>query len=225
MESMNRSKSPRTPQQIWIMGAGHFGQLAVTRLLNTKKQYKITWVDPDPSKLETLSHPSITPIQGDGIEFLVKNLSRETPVDWIIPCLPRHLAWEWCRGRLGKDRLVPEKLPRRLWEGLPHPMAGEDGQIYVSHADFLCPDDCPEPATTCTVTGQARKENMYALLQKFSPQGRATHVIQSHQLGPGIGGYTPGQLFDLSRAVTTDPGIIATACRCHGVLNPHGGKL
>ena len=210
-------------ENIWIIGAGHFGQLAVDRLLNSKKNYEITWVDPDRESLSTLSHPSITPIQGDGIEFLVRNLSPETPVDWILPCLPRHLAWEWCRRYMGEGRLMPEALPRALWGELPHPMVGEDGQIYVSHADFLCPDDCPEPASLCTATGQPRKENMYELIQKFSPNGRISHVIRSHQLGPGIGGYTPAQLFDLARAVASHstPGIIATACRCHGVISPY----
>ena len=45
-------------------------------------------------------------------------------------------------------------------------------------------------------------------------------VIRSHQLGPGIGGYRPEQLFELLDRVERSKGplLIGTACRCHGVI-------
>jgi len=45
-------------------------------------------------------------------------------------------------------------------------------------------------------------------------------VIQSHQLGPGIGGYRPAMLFELLERVKQAGSalLVSTACRCHGVV-------
>ncbi len=45
-------------------------------------------------------------------------------------------------------------------------------------------------------------------------------TIRSHQLGAGIGGYRPKQLFALLDKVEQSRGhlFVSTACRCHGVI-------
>jgi len=46
-------------------------------------------------------------------------------------------------------------------------------------------------------------------------------VVASRQLAPGVGGYAPRRLLDLAATVAKAPGplLIATACRCHGVVH------
>jgi hypothetical protein len=89
----------------------------------------------------------------------------------------------------------------------------------VSYADFICPDDCPEP-DVCTITGKRREKPLYELLRSLDV-GFRVHIIRSHQLAPGLGGYT---VADLKRAAETLAGhrngkwLVGTACKCHGIL-------
>ena len=48
--------------------------------------------------------------------------------------------------------------------------------------------------------------------------------VRSIQLGPGLGGYQPGVLFDLLETLKRHRGpcAVTTACRCHGVVT--GGR-
>jgi hypothetical protein len=135
--------------------------------------------------------------------------------------VPVHLAWEWCRLTLGTNRLVSCPLPDGIDGCLPHPMRGTDNQIYVSHADFLCPPNCSEPDDKCTVTGQPRKPDMFRLIAELNFPDVVPFVIQSRQLGPGVGGYTPADLYALADRISRHTGqcLAATACRCHGVIS------
>ena len=103
---------------------------------------------------------------------------------------------------------------------VPNPLRGPDGNLYVSHADFTCPDDCAEPEDVCTVTQTTRERNMFEILGDIKVPPFQPLVIRSYQLGPGIGGYRPEQLFDLLSEVEQAKGHLAvcTACRCHGVV-------
>lgn len=210
-------------ETIWIIGAGHFGKLAITRLTNTK-EVRLTVVDPVEKNLEGLQVPGVvTAIHEDGINFLNKRLTPEADVDWIIPSLPVHLAWEWCQRRLGKNNLIPvPSAKKELIPLLPNAMEGASNDLYVSFADFICPDNCDEPSQYCTVTGLPRKQNLFDLLQEIHIPGFRSIVLQSQQLSPGIGGVTPEQLFTLLTDIQSAPGqlLISTACRCHGVVTP-----
>jgi hypothetical protein len=107
---------------------------------------------------------------------------------------------------------------------VPNPMRDPSGQIYVSHADFICPDDCAEPAAICTVTGKKRQADMFDLLGRIRISGFSSRVVRSYQLAPGVGGYRPRQLFDILKQVekTQKNYLLSTACRCHGVITGLG---
>ncbi len=92
--------------------------------------------------------------------------------------------------------------------------------MYVSHADFYCPEDCAEPRDICTVTQEPRKRNMFELLGEVDLPPFQSLVIRSRQLGPGIGGYRPERLLELLSLVNQAAGplLVSTACRCHGVI-------
>ena len=210
-------------KEIWIIGAGRFGRLAADRLTGTIKNLRLIMVDPDEAKLRAAEGPGRIPIRADGVSYLFEHLRPEGEQlpDWIIPAVPVHLAAEWrLMASSDKSKLRRIPIPTEIDPFLPHPLRGDNGNIYVSHADFLCPDDCAEPRDICTSTGKPRKQNMFELLKEIQFPPWENLVIRSHQLGPGIGGYRPEQLFDLADRIenTRGPILLSTACRCHGVM-------
>ena len=152
--------------------------------------------------------------------FWSKTSGRTAPPDRIVPCVPVHAAWEWLRRRLSPPKIVgAQTVPHAFVRRLPHPMEGKGGAVYSSFADFICPDDCPEPASVCCVTGAPRTQNLFDLMALAAPPETTSLVIRSRQLAPGVGGYSPADLFDaLKRAAASKNRVIlSTACRCHGV--------
>jgi hypothetical protein len=216
---MMTNDTARSRETIWIIGAGRFGMLALERLSRIKREAHFVVVDPDERRFFPVEHPRCTFENRDGVGFLVQRLAPNDLPDWIIPALPVHLAAEWCLGKLPhRGRRIP--VAAGLDTMLPNPVRGSSGDIYVTHADFLCPDDCPEPARTCTVTGTPRKADMFGLLEKIDYADFHSIVVRSRQLGPGVGGYRPRQLFELLTRLEKGRGefLVSTACRCHGVI-------
>ncbi|MDM8522443.1 potassium transporter [Desulfococcaceae bacterium HSG8] len=203
-------------KKIWIIGSGHFGLNALRILSGNNEKRHFVLVDPVRKNLE---QPNCTLEQADGAAFLAQHLYPGSEPDWIIPALPVHLAAEWCLLRMGREQLWRISLPE-IKPLLPNPVRGEAGDIYVSHATFRCPDDCAEPRRTCTVTGKSRKQNMFDILKDIRFPLFQSLVIRSFQLAPGVGGYAPGQLFELLNQVKNARNdlLISTACRCHGVV-------
>ncbi len=205
---------------IWIIGVGKFGWRAYRKLAEASEDTHFVLADSLQKNLQRAKGPRCTLIKSDGIIYLQQNLQTTNKPDWIIPALPVHLAAEWCQARLGIKRLRRCEIPATLDSLLPNPMRGQDGNIYTSHADFKCPGNCEEPDDLCTVTRKPRKKNMFALLEELNIPNYHSRVIRSHQLGPGIGGYRPEQLFQLLADIRHSriPLLVSTACRCHGVI-------
>ena len=209
-------------EEIWIIGLGQFGYVAFQKLSEAPENRQFVLVD---SVAENLlkckdATATISLKTSDGVEFLETHLNQDRQPDWIIPALPVHLVAEWILLHLGPRRLRRISLPSEIGTHVPHPIRGSEGNIYVSHADFLCPADCDEPQGICTVTRAMRNQNMFELLGNLDIEGFKALNIQSLQLGPGIGGYRPEQLFELMATVDRTRGLIlmSTACRCHGVI-------
>ena len=81
--------------------------------------------------------------------------------------------------------------------------------------------DCPEPAEICTFTGRPRGGTLFRDLAARTWPGFVMLVLRSRQLAPGLGGYRGRELLgleDLARE-SAGPLLVATACRCHGVLH------
>jgi hypothetical protein len=212
-------------QEIWIIGAGKFGCIAFKRLSALCRDRHFVLVDPIKENLLSCPGPNSTLEIADGVEFLQNHLDKRRKPEWIIPALPVHLAAEWLLLHLGPNRLRRVSLPVEIETLVPNPMRGPEGNIYVSHADFRCPDNCDEPSEICTITGVKRKQDMYAFLGALAMPPFKPLAIRSHQLGPGIGGYRPEQLFKLRAEVTHIAGavLLSTACRCHGVMTGLAG--
>ncbi|MBC8419493.1 MAG: potassium transporter [Desulfobacterales bacterium] len=207
-------------KEIWIIGVGQFGLLAYQRLSKKSKGTHFVLVDPVRENLLQYEGPGCTIAQADGVDFLENHLHAGNKPDWVIPALPVHLAAEWFLVHLGPERLRRVSLPSEIDPLLPNPIRGSEGNVYVSHADFRCPDDCAEPRDICTVTNEKRKQNMFEILGDLQIPPFQASVIRSYQLGAGIGGYRPGQLLSLMDAMERAKGcfLVSTACRCHGVV-------
>ena len=205
---------------VFILGAGRFGGRAA-RLLAGRGVDPLYVVDPDPEQLVLLEDLNIKRIRTDAIRFLVEHEERLLPEHILVPALPHHLAFEWLTARPGSNvRLEKIPPPEALREVLPHTWEGSEGSLLVSYADFLCPEDCPEPER-CTVTGEKREWPLYELLGRVAVEGFRTHVIRSRQLAPGLGGYKFKDLQGAAKRVMADgstPWLLCTACKCHGVI-------
>ena len=209
--------------KIWILGAGKFGQKAVQTLSAKFPNAQIDLVDRKPSA-PVLSGPNnIRSHKTDAIHYLYSRLENHHTPDLIVPAVPLHVAFEWIRTVLTVDRVVEKvPIPKSLQEQLPCLPAPEIGRIYLSLADFRCPDDCCEPERYCTHTGQPRPYDLFQKLSEIRLENYVSVVVRSRQLGPGIGGYRPQDLFNaLDRVQTARSAVLlSTACRCHGVLDP-----
>lgn len=211
--------------RIWVIGAGKFGRISVEALIKHRGKVEISVVDSDAMQLDQMADLPVATVCTDGITFLKQNLTSENAPDWIIPVIPIHVAAEWVRARLGNAvRAGLQPVPDAVVDRLPNPMRGSKGEVYVSLADFICPEDCPQPPARCTHTGKPRPYNLYDRLTSIRYGGLRSLVVISRQLAPGVGGLAPRDLFRVleeARAVRT-PFLLSTACRCHGVVSSVG---
>jgi len=202
-------------RRFWILGAGHFGKLAVERIRRHIAGAEIVVIDEKGSNLDVDLQVST-----DGVRWLSENLEPSAAVDMVIPAIPLHVAAEWLRSRLVPDRQLIGIEAQADWLApLPNVIGGRTGQYYVSHADFICPDTCPEPESICTHTKKPRPVDLFRLLGSNTV---IPIVIRSYQLLPGVGGLLPADLFRALAMVPTRTGqsfMVATACRCHGVVD------
>ncbi len=220
MKKKDRGISRQGLRKFWIIGGGRFGRIAVERIRQCVKEAEIILVDSEPVPL---TFENLSVVQGDGIEWVHRMLKRKMEVDLIVPALPVHLVVEWLKLQLkGKNELQPVPFKEMWLEMLPHPFKGKEGQVYVSHADFLCPDSCREPKNYCTHTGKPRPRSLFRLLEEVSIEGVEPVVVRSHQLLPGVGGIYPFDLLGVGEKIsqcTNQTFMIGTACRCHGVVD------
>lgn len=205
---------------ILVLGAGKFG-LHALQVLNRHSKNRVTVVDTDPERGIEVTESGGQFTFADSILFLSESLKGADPPDWIIPAVPLHVAFEWVRTTLPEE-VALEKLavPDQVREQLPHPMPGADEQVYMSHADFICPDDCPEPADICTYTGKAREPILYEVLARILYEDFTSVAVRSRQLAPGVGGIRPNDLFTALGEIVSSRGpvLLSTACKCHGVI-------
>ena len=209
------------PHAYLIIGCGHFGSRAAKKLFQKDSHLKIIVVDKSRGALQKVSRFPIQTVVCDGIFYLSQFLSEGRKVNYIIPAVPFHLAFEFILSQLKSLRAKRRKIPPL--SGLPNPILGKTGDLYTSFANFLCSEDCPEPAQYCTITKGKRPKPLYRILNELEGAFES-RVIRSQQLGPGIGGFRPEALLDLLEDIEKKRNpdrliLISTASRCHGVTS------
>lgn len=209
-------------KRVWIIGAGKFGRNAADKIKRCCPSSELTVVDSDASLCRKLARIFPKTVCSDGAAYLLKHLDNDAGPDWIIPAIPRHVAYDWVTARLSQiTPVVPLSVPDGFAKQLPNVIKGEDGQVYASHADFICPDECDEPVKICMHTGKSRPDDLFHMLETTACCGFTPVVIRSRQLFPGVGGYSAQDLYRaFDRILTLEgPVLLATACRCHGVIH------
>ena len=209
-------------KSIWILGAGRFGLKAAKVLSRKNKKADITVIEKNSELCRKIERYKVKTVCMDGIEYLYQNLKNTDYPDWIIPAIPVHVAYKWVSLKI-KDSYIFKTIPvpEGVITNLPNVFKGKNGEIYMSIADFICPDNCPEPEDLCTYTGKPRPLTLYKKLESIKYDNFISVVVRSRQLYPGIGGYSPGALFhalDVIKA-SANPVLLSTACRCHGVMH------
>ena len=210
-----------------ILGAGKFGRLALRRLGAVDREARFVVIDrlPEaPAAARTPEFPEAQMLEGEAVPFLSAHLGPGSPWDWLIPMVPVHVAYAWlASGPLAGKGWEPYSVPGDLENLVAQSIPGPQGELYLSQARRHCPDDCAEPPV-CPVTGEERHEPLFVKLAKASRPELPILVVASQQLAPGVGGYSPLRLMELAETVAkaTGPLLVATACRCHGVV--HGLK-
>ena len=208
----------------WIIGAGKFGSRAVYCLHKKDPDARIILVDSDPDTLHEWKG-RVDTVLADAIIFLVRHLNKKDDMavpDWIVPAIPIHIAYEWIRLTLNRRLdITPIPVPEKLAFQLPHPVWGKEGELYVSHATSICPENCAEPPDLCISTGEPRGMDLYKVLERATVVDYKSVVIRSHQLAPGVGGYQVQALLHARTEVSLSEGrvLIGTACSCHGVVH------
>lgn len=212
-----------------ILGGGKFGRLALRRLARQEAAASFLVVDRDPAALAALGTnraPAGSRVVAEAVAYLVEHLGTGGWWDWIIPMVPVHVAFQWLMaGPLAGSDWQPVTVPEAIARLAPVAWRGPQGELYVSRAQHLCPDDCAEPEV-CPVTGESREPALHQELASLNLAGCRVLVIASRQLAPGVGGYPPRRLLDLTREMAALEGnvLIATACRCHGVIHGLGRR-
>jgi hypothetical protein len=205
-----------------ILGCGKFGRLALERLGRQDADASFMIVDNRSAPLLVEgSGLDYQQVQAEAINFLVQQLKADGRWDWIIPMVPVHVAYRWLKmGPLARSGWQPTAVPAALAPIAHTARRGPEGELYLSLAQHLCPDDCAEPEV-CPVTGESRTSPLHQELASLILPGYQIRVIPSQQLAPGVGGYPPGQLLDLAQNLEGLTGnvLIVTACRCHGVIH------
>ena len=204
-----------------VIGCGHFGSRAAEKLFRKDPHSKIIVVDKSRKALQKVSRLPIQRVVCDGIFYLSQFLSEGRKVNYVIPAVPFHLAFEFILSELKSSHAKRTKTPPL--SGLPNPVLGKTGDLYTSFANFLCSEDCPEPAQYCTITKGKRPKPLYRILNELEGAFES-RVIRSQQLGPGIGGFRPEALLDLLEDIEKKRNpdrliLISTASRCHGVTS------
>ena len=211
-----------------ILGYGKFGRRAASCLQKMiGRKDPIIVVD---QKIQSASSiQGISFVRAEAIEWFSDYFTPTSEIARIIPALPRHLAAGWLSAILSKEGWIvyPYILSDTLLEQLPHAIRVNRTSAVTSHADFLCPENCPEPRYICTHTRQPRPLPLYKLLRSLplDLKGVFPIVVESRQFAPGIGGFFPEDLWEMLDFVKQLPQLpsrhllIATACKCHGIVD------
>jgi hypothetical protein len=194
-----------------ITGFGKFGRLAYDALREFRPDAEIAILEHKAAPCEVPS--GIRFYYGDAVKLMHEIPFKDD--DIVIPTVPFHFAARFlCTA---DPRTDETDFPKEIARELPNPLFLNASNLVCSEADFLCPDNCPA-GPLCTVTGEPHDPLYETIRSKVQPTNGTLHVLRSRQILPGIGGYTIAEIKAAAEALTPGLNIIATACRCHGIL-------
>lgn len=228
--------------EIVIIGGGCYGSFYLGQLLKAREAGAVAWrqvrvVDRDPRcRAASMLHADVALHVEEWSGFLAGWLDRgaRTERDRLVPSpLMPHLMAEWvvsqARARWGTSRvaLVPAEEPAGTPFDQLHPL---DGVRYLSHADWVCPVHCIEPAT-CPMIHAPRRWEMGETVERWARDHAVSHpsappvLYTCRHLTHGVGMYPVTQGFlalDALDAVVAAHGrgdlVVGSVSACHGAM-------
>ena len=215
LPSPAENKEPMPGQDIVIIGGGRAGLRAARRFAPRVRAVL------EPRPLPELLDLGVPVIRQEGARGGYDLLaSQGEHIRWVIPAAPIHFLARWLVLGWGEERCQAEPVPQEAVPLAPLVIKGEAGQVYMSLTSQRCPDDCPEPPGYCPLDGSSRQPPLYQRLAGISLPDWQVGVLRSRQMAPGLGGLLHKEMKALRDRVSAQGGawLLATACRCHGVL-------
>ncbi|HEU4798992.1 MAG TPA: hypothetical protein VFS94_00045 [Gemmatimonadales bacterium] len=236
------TNEPLRLRDIMIVGGGCYGTFYAGQLLAAVERGKlecgtIRVVDRNP---DCQAHRELAPggvleiVTAEWDEFLDHWLAAADPADTVVPSpLMPHLMSDWLLRRArtawpGREiGLAPVSEPGRT----PFDQLAPDGTRYLSHADWLCPVHCIEPAI-CPVIKAPRawqmEETVHALAARLGQHrpvaGVATFFCRHRIFGVGMFGVDEAHraealLRQAGESGQADSIVVATVSGCHGAVS------
>lgn len=232
----------RTLGEIAIMGGGCYGRFYTRQLLRAREQGAVQWkrlkvVDHDPRCAASELLPEVPESEltcAPWSDFLDEWLHphMRSAEDRIVPTpLMPHLFADWI------TRHAERRWPTHLSERVPidepigtpfdmrHP---SDGNRYLSHADWICPIHCTEPAQ-CPKIRAPRRWEMEETLRRWNTRraGGAAELalVKCQHVVFGVGMVEVEPLLGAVRALDTALAsaervemVIGSISSCHGAV-------
>ena len=169
-----------------------------------------------------------------GIPFLEQILEIRIPL-YLLPIAPIHVMMELIKDYLSKQfpliQIITHK-PTISTGSFPTELFSLEikDTLYFSYAkwDERCPENCPAPLDYCPVHQRKKPKAVREILETLKSQSNLLS-FESTQLAPGLGGINGASLFkeipfhvnNIKELKENEEYklLIATSCRCHGVLD------
>jgi len=232
--------APLTFRDIAIVGGGCYGSFYAGQLVRARERGRVTYrrlliVDRNPACQASAALPmgSALVVQ-EWSDFFDAWLGRQAAAgDAIVPSpLMPHLMFDWLlrRARVRWPERSVAAAPVPVEARTPYDMPAPDGVRYVSHADWLCPTHCIEPAR-CPVIRAPRTWEMSDTLEEMTRRLERTGpvagpvALRCRHRAFGVG------MFDADEVVAADALIaeagaarsevrvlVGTVSSCHGAV-------
>jgi hypothetical protein len=229
--------------EIVIIGGGCYGTFYARQLIRAKAEGRATYrrllvVDRDPGcrlARELGEAEDRALVEADWDSFFDRYLPpSELPIGSVpsaivpSPLMP-HLMYAWLirRARERWPGRQLETVPLPDGPGTPYDVPAPDGTRYVSHADWICPTHCVEPAL-CPVTRAPRTwemgDSLRSLANRLGVGGLVLFTCRHQVFGVGmfslgevLAGDTLVRLAGASGAPVDV--MVGTVSSCHGAVN------
>lgn len=237
------------PMRFVVLGGGCYGTFYARQLLRARAAAalevdEIVVVDREERPRARLElEPGAGPlrfVRAEWDAFLADYLAAlESDADdrLITPPFTPHLSVAWLLRRLRESfpTLHWTTEPFRRMPGTPFERQTEGGPLVVSHADWICPVHCIEPAT-CPATRGPRQWDLDRTVRHLAVAledgGQAVdqlHLFHCHHIAYGVGGFPAVEIVRAYEAIAGLVGgaspplrsrfLVGTLSHCHGALH------
>lgn len=211
--------------RVVILGGGCFGVFHVSRLTEARARGRVAFqelvvVDRNETprcRRELGERDAVRYERAEWQPFLARWMPNAGPHDKLVPTpFAPHVAFEWVRGAIPGASWEPLDPPRG--SGLPFERVGRTGTLCLSHADWRCPVDCPEPPS-CPAIHAPRTWEMRETVARLG----ATDIIVSRHAADGVAWIDVQDLLALRSRLASlhEPTrvALATVSSCHGAVS------